>query len=295
MYCGSGAAGGIGPVAPGTAFAAQGTLVGKDSNYDGVITPNEMGFIPGGGANPLPEEDCADCVKTVTTYKTVTVPCTRNQYKTVNIKVPKTVPYTAYRPVTKYREITRQMPKTIYINTTEQVPNTTQEPYTAHKTIYIDQPKTTCTPVTKIITRRIPVVNVIPQNPGPCPPGPDPMPQPIDPNYPINPIVPPINRPGGFTDVAVDGNIQDLANQVKNEALRRLKHQGVDTSAWCKWDAVMAQKQIVSGINYKIKVHVHHNTFVDLMVHVPHSGHVVHHNKIQLMDVRLSKQNMWTL
>jgi len=166
MYCGSGAAGGIGPVAPGTAFAAQGTLVGKDANYDGMIEPNEMGFIPGGGGG----EDCADCVKTVTTYKTVQVPCTRNQYKTINIKVPKVVPYTATRPIVKYRTITRQVPKTIYVNVKSSHPYTIQQPYTAHKTILIDQPKTTCFPVTKMVTRRIPVVNVVPQNPAPCPP-----------------------------------------------------------------------------------------------------------------------------
>jgi len=294
MYCGSGAAGGV-PVMPGGAFAAQGTLVGKDANYDGMISPNEMGFIPGGGAMPLPEEDCQDCVKTVTTYKTVTVPCTRNQYRTVNIKVPKQVPYTAYRPVTKFREVTKQMPKTIYVNVTENVPYTTQEPYTAHKTIYIDQPKTTCTPVTKIVTRRIPVVNVVPQNPGPCPPNPgpypDPMPQPIDPVYPVNPLP----RPGGFTDIAVDTQIQQLANEVKNEAILRLKRQGINTDSWCKWDVVMAQKQIVSGTNYKIKVLVHHNTYVDLLVHVPHTQGGGHIGKIQLMDCRMSKNGMWAL
>jgi len=292
MYCGSGAAGGIGPVAPGTAFAAEGTLVGKDANFDGVITPNEMGFIPGPGPNPLPEEDCHDCVKTVTTYKTVTVPCTRNQYRTINVKVPKTVPYTAFRPVTKYREVTKQMPKTIYVNVTQQVPYTTQEPYTAHKTIYINQPKTTCTPVTKIITRRVPVVNVIPQNPGPCPPQPDPMPQPIDPIYPVDPV-----RPGGFTDVPVDNQIIMLANEVKPEALRRLKHQGVDTSGWCKWEVVMAQKQIVSGTNYKIKVLVHHNTYIDLLVHVMPTGHggQVGTGTIRLDRVVMSKQYGWMI
>jgi len=175
MYCGSGAAGGGIPVVPGAAFAAQGTLVGKDANYDGMIEPNEMGFIPGGGGG-VPDEDCHDCVRTVTTYKTVQVPCTRNQYRTVNIKVPKVVPYTATRPVTKFRNITRQVPKTIYVNVKQQVPYTIQQPYTAHKTIVIDQPKTTCFPVTKMVTRRIPVVNVVPQNPAPCPPDVNPGP-----------------------------------------------------------------------------------------------------------------------
>jgi len=168
MYCGSGAAGGIGPVAPGTSFAAHGTLVGVDANRDGYIEPNEMGFQPD-GMRPGPD-DCHDCVKTVTTYKTVQVPCTRNQYRTVNIKVPKNVPYTAFRPVVKTRTVTKQYPKTIYVNVKSSVPYTVQEPYTAYKTITIDQPKTTCTPVTRMIQRRIPVVNVIPQNPAPCPP-----------------------------------------------------------------------------------------------------------------------------
>merc|ERR1719384_2344749 len=258
-----------------------------------------MGFMPSGGGGYQPGgDDCHDCVKTVTTYKTVQVPCTRNQYKTINIKVPKNVPYTAYRPVTKYREVTRQMPKTIYVNVSEQVPYTTQEPYTAYKTITIDQPKTTCTPVTKIVTRRIPVVNVIPQNPGPCPPGPDPMPQPIDPNYPVNPIAPidpnyPINpprpnRPGGFQTVAVTSEIIGYANNVKGMALERLKQQGIDTSAWCKWEVVACQKQIVAGANYKIKVCVHHNTYIDMLVHVSHMS-----NKPELMDVRMSKNGMW--
>jgi len=286
MYCGSGAAGGVGPVVPGTAFAATGTLVGKDANYDGRISPNEMGFIPDGGARPLPEEDCHDCVKTVTTYKTVTVPCTRNQYRTVNIKVPKTVPYTAFRPITKYREITKQVPRTIYVNVSEKVPYTVQEPYTAQKTIFIDQPKTTCTPVTKMITRRIPVVNVVPQNPGPCPPD-------VNPVYPpYNPVYPPVNpgRPGGFTDVELTDEIVAIVAEVKEVAFHRLKKEGVDVSKWHKWNIISVQKQIVNGTNYKVKVEVHHNTYIDLRIHValPHE-----HKKVQLVDVKVSRQHGW--
>jgi len=115
-------------------------------------------------------------VKTVTTYKTVQVPCTRNVNRTFTVKVPKTVPYTAYRPVTKFRTVTKQMPKTIYVNVNEQVPYTVQEPYNASKTVFIDEARTSCTPVTKMVTRRIPVVHVVPQNPPPCPPGPGPTP-----------------------------------------------------------------------------------------------------------------------
>jgi len=74
----------------------------------------------------------------------------------------------------------------------------------------------------------------------------------------------------------------------------RLKRQGVDTSSWCKWEVVAAQKQIVSGTNYKIKVLVHHNTYVDMVVHVPHSGgHGGQVGKIQLMTVTMSRQNGW--
>jgi len=292
MYCGSGAAGGIGPVAPGTAFAAHGTLVGKDANYDGQITPNEMGFIPesGGIVSPgMPDEDCQDCVRTVTTYKTVTVPCTRNQYKTINIKVPKTVPYTAFRPVTKYREITRQVPKTIYVPKHEQIPYTVQEPYTAHKTIYINQPKTTCHPVTKIITRRIPVVNVIPQNPGPCPPEPQPCPPGPSP-YPPQPY-PPLNPPGGgWTDVAITSEIHRVAGLVKEVAFHRMRKEGHDVSKWTRWDIIACQKQIVSGTNYRIKVHVAHGVFLDLEVYVPLS---TSGTKVELKTVVISQRHGW--
>merc|ERR1719336_58087 len=90
------------PGGPGGSFAASGVLVGKDANYDGRIEQNEMGFIATGGIatgggmpGPAPgpdDGDCGDCVRTVTTYKTVQVPCTRNRYKVVNYTVPKTVP-----------------------------------------------------------------------------------------------------------------------------------------------------------------------------------------------------------
>jgi len=289
-YCGSGAAGGIGPVAPGTAFAAHGTLVGKDANYDGQITPNEMGFIPGPGGMPLPEENCHDCVKEVTTYKTVTVPCTRNQYRTINIKIPKVVPYTAFRTITKYREITKQVPRTIMVPKHEQVPYTVQEPYTAHKTIYINEQKTTCHPVTKIVTRRIPVVNVVPQNPRPCPPQPY-NPYPPTP-YPPQPYPNP-TPPGGFTDVAVDAKVIRIVGEVKEVALHRLRKEGHDISKWTRWDIIAVQSQIVQGENYRVKVHVHHHVWIELSIHVPlpHS-----HKKVELTNVVVSRnQYGWTL
>merc|ERR1719433_1194393 len=75
-----------------------------------------------------------------------------------------------------FRTVTKQMPKTIYVNVNEQVPYTVQEPYNASKTILVDEARSSCTPVTKMVTRRIPVVHVVPQNPPPCPPGPGPNP-----------------------------------------------------------------------------------------------------------------------
>merc|ERR1719266_10014 len=137
-----------------------------------------MGFVAnGGGVMPGPDDgDCADCVRTVTTYKTVQVPCTRNRYKVVNYTVPKTVPYTDYQTVTKSRTVTRQVPKTIYVPVKTTVPYQAQVPVTKYKTITVPKSRTTCEPHTTIVTRRIPVVNVVAKPPQPCPP------QPCDPD-----------------------------------------------------------------------------------------------------------------
>merc|ERR1719410_3157991 len=163
------------PGGPGGAFAVRGTLVGKDANYDGLIEPNEMGFIPaagaGGGGGGM-DDDCGDCVRTVTTYKTVQVPCTRNRYKVVNYQVPQTVPYTDFETVTKMRPVTKQVPKTILVPTTEVVPYQDTVPVTKTKVIQVPKSRTECYPVTTVVTRRVPVVSVIPKPPQPCPPQP---------------------------------------------------------------------------------------------------------------------------
>merc|ERR1719166_135602 len=199
---------------------------------------------------PVPDEDCEDCVRTVTNYKTVQVPCTRNVTRTYTIKVPKTVtkqvpksvPYvdyetrtttvpvtslkneTRYRneqqcyqvPVTKtetvmvpttkkvaktvyvdvpctekryvnkidyedrYRTVTKpytvQVPHTDYVPKTEQVPvkKWKTEYETKYDTIYHDEMRTVCQPVTKMVTKKIPVVTVVPVQPPPVPPHPHP-------------------------------------------------------------------------------------------------------------------------
>merc|ERR1719445_435540 len=152
---GSGAGMGYGgvpaPGGPGGAFAVQGTLVGKDANYDGRITANETGFIANGGSGGggyMPGPSADECVRTVTSYKTVQVPVTRNRYRVVNYTEPKTVPYTDYQTVTKTKVVTRPMPKTIYVPVQEQVPYTTKEPVTRYKTIQIPKSRTTCEPTT---------------------------------------------------------------------------------------------------------------------------------------------------
>merc|ERR1719492_744034 len=134
-----------------------------------MIEPNEMGFIAnGGGVIPMPgPDDCGDCVRTVTTYKTVQVPCTRNRYKVVNYQVPQTVPYTDYETVTKMRPVTKQVPKTILVPTTEVVPYQTTVPVTRTKVINVPKSRTECYPVTSVVTRRVPVVSVVPKPPPP--------------------------------------------------------------------------------------------------------------------------------
>merc|ERR1719293_99165 len=104
-----------------------------------------MAFIPGGGGmpapgpGPYPDNDCSDCVKTVTTYKNVQVPCTRNRYKVVNYTVPKTVPYTDYQTVTKSRTVTKHIPKTILVPVKTQEPYQEQVPVTKYKTINVQK------------------------------------------------------------------------------------------------------------------------------------------------------------
>merc|ERR1719295_1193301 len=166
------------PGGPGGAFAAQGTLVGVDANQNGMISGNEMGFIPGGGGMgggggggcDISDAEADQYIRTVTTYKTVAVPVTRNKYKVVNYTVPQTVPYTDYQTVTRTRTVTKQVPKTIMVPVQTQEPYQTSVPVTRQKTIMVPKSRTTCTPVTNIVSRRVPVVNVVPKPPPPCPP-----------------------------------------------------------------------------------------------------------------------------
>merc|ERR1719461_1754697 len=154
----------------------------------------------GGGA--LPDGDNGDdCVRTITTYKTVQVPCTRNKYQVVNYQVPQTVPYTDFETVTRMRPTTKMVPTTRFFPTTEVVPYQTQVPVTKYKTIQIPKSTTQCYPVTSIVKKSIPVVNVVPINGGRAPPCP--------PDSVLNPggsgVMPlgqPMTGPGGMIGVA---------------------------------------------------------------------------------------------
>jgi len=191
--------------------------------------------------------DCEgdDCVNIVRTTKQVTVPCTRNVYKTYKVKVPRQVtetkprtvkwvdyvdqtrqvPYTDYvnekrvkyqnqsytvpvqKRVTKMVQYTTKEPRTVYVDVTKSVPKTEiktdmvtrhrQVPinYTVpvpvqkfrterfkqpvnkskivydkfQRTVYDTQIKTRCEPKTTMVTKTIPVFNVVAKTPLPAP------------------------------------------------------------------------------------------------------------------------------
>jgi len=78
--------------------------------------------------------------------------------QTVERQVP--VPYYVNVPETKYRTITEKIP----------VHKTKVEMEDVVKTVYDTQTRTRCVPVTKMVTKQIPVYNVVPRPAPPCPP-----------------------------------------------------------------------------------------------------------------------------
>lgn len=143
--------------------------------------------------------DCSEggCVKVQKTYKTVSVPCTRNvtqKYKVkvphqIRHKVPKQVPYTDYeyrtetvpvpttRTETKYRDVTRhykepvtkqitvydtvnrKVPKIVYVKKQERVPRAVQKVVYEDRTRTDQVPYTVKVPDLKYVSRkkRVPV------------------------------------------------------------------------------------------------------------------------------------------
>merc|ERR1719411_1399841 len=82
-----GIAGGVSGTGAGAFIAGPlpggGALVGVDANNNGQFSANEMGVVGGGGGggNDISDAEADAYIRTVTTYKTVSVPVTRNKYR----------------------------------------------------------------------------------------------------------------------------------------------------------------------------------------------------------------------
>jgi len=89
------------------------------------------------------------------------VPVVKYYKKTVMQTVERQVPVTYFVdvPETKYRTVTEKVP----------VQKTKIEMEDVVKTIYDTQTRTRCVPVTKMVTKQIPVYNVVPRTASPCP------------------------------------------------------------------------------------------------------------------------------
>jgi len=117
----------------------------------------------------------------VTTTNTRMVPITKKVPKTVYVDVTENVPqkYTTTTMQTRERQVPVpyfvNVPETKYRTVTEQVPvqRTKVEMDTVTKTVYDTQVRTRCTPETKMVSKQIPVYNVVAKPAPPCPPDAD--------------------------------------------------------------------------------------------------------------------------
>jgi len=117
----------------------------------------------------------------ITTTNTRMVPVTKKVPKTIYVDVTTQVPqqYTTTTMQTRERQVPVpyfvNVPETKYRTVTEQipVPKTKVEMDTRVKTVYDTQTRTRCVPETKMVSKQIPVYNVVPRAPPPCPSGPD--------------------------------------------------------------------------------------------------------------------------
>merc|ERR1719219_718632 len=115
----------------------------------------------------------------VTTTHTRMVPVTKKVPKTVYVDVTTHVPqkYTTTTTQTRVRQVPIpyfvNVPETKYKTVTERFPvqRTKVHMDTVTKTVYDDQVRTRCVPETKMVTRQIPVYNVMAKPAPPCPPG----------------------------------------------------------------------------------------------------------------------------
>jgi len=117
----------------------------------------------------------------VTTTNTRFVPVTKKVPKTVYVDVTENVPqkYTTTTMQTRERQVPVpyfvNVPETKYRTVTEQVPvqRTKVEMDTVTKTVYDTQVRTRCIPETKMVSKQIPVYNVVAKPAPPCPPDAD--------------------------------------------------------------------------------------------------------------------------
>jgi len=117
----------------------------------------------------------------VTTTHTKMIPVTKKVPKTVYVDVTTQVPRAYQRTTMQTRE--RQVPVPYYVNVpetkyrtvTEQVPvqKSRVQMDSVVKTVYDTQVRTRVVPETKIVTKQIPVFNVVAKPPAPCPTGAD--------------------------------------------------------------------------------------------------------------------------
>jgi len=113
----------------------------------------------------------------VTTTKTRMVPVTKKVPKTVYVDVTTNVPqeYTTTTMQTRERQVAVpyyvNIPETKYRTVTEQVPvqKSKVQMDTVTKTVYDTQVRTRCLPETKMVTKQIPVYNVVARPAPPCP------------------------------------------------------------------------------------------------------------------------------
>jgi len=117
----------------------------------------------------------------VTTTNTRMVPVTKKVPKTVYVDVTTQVPqkYTTTTMQTRERQVPVpyyvNVPETKYRTVTEQVPvsKTKVQMETVTKTVFDTQIRTRCNPETKMVSKQIPVYNVVARPAPPCPPGAD--------------------------------------------------------------------------------------------------------------------------
>jgi len=117
----------------------------------------------------------------VTTTNTRMVPVTKKVPKTIYVDVTQNVPqnYTTTTMQTRERQVPVpyyvNVPETKYRTVTEQVPvqKTKVQMDTVKKTVFDTQVRTRCIPETKMVSKQIPVYNVVARPAPPCPPGAD--------------------------------------------------------------------------------------------------------------------------